>query len=68
MYRTRIQNFQKLENDLITQNTELRRQITDGERSCHDTVSANIRRFDQFKVKKKGKFSKEKNISFCVFI
>lgn len=50
VYRTRIQNFQKLEQDLILKNAELREMITKQERTCHDTVADNIRRFEQFKV------------------
>ena len=32
-------------------NADLRKYIDESERTCHDTVAANIRRFDQFKVK-----------------
>lgn len=50
MYRTRIQSFVQLENDLKAKNEKLRDTITNVEHSGHDTVAVNLRRFDQYQV------------------
>ncbi len=50
MYRTRIQTFLQRENELKENNAKLRETISDIERSSHDTVAVNIRRFDQYQV------------------
>ena len=51
MYRTRIQTFVQRENELKENNRKLRETISDIERSSHDTVAVNLRRFDQYQVK-----------------
>ncbi len=50
MYRTRIQTFLRRENELKETNTKLRETISNVERSSHDTVAMNLRRFDQYRV------------------
>lgn len=50
VYRTRIQTFQQRENQLKETNMKLRETISNVERSAHDTVAVNLRRFDQYQV------------------
>lgn len=50
MYRTRILAFNQRENDLKEENRKLRQTISNIEHSAHDTVAANLRRFDQYQV------------------
>jgi hypothetical protein len=52
VYRTRIQAFVQRENELKENNKNLRETISNIERSSHDTVAVNLRRFDQYKVVK----------------
>ncbi len=50
VYRTRIQTFVQRENQLKENNRKLRETISNIERSSHDTVAVNLRRFDQYQV------------------
>lgn len=50
MYRTRIQTFIQREHELKDKNRKLRETISNIERSSHDTVAQNLRRFDQYQV------------------
>ena len=50
MYRNRIQSFIERENELKEDNRKLRETISTTERSAHDTVAHNLRRFDQYQV------------------
>jgi hypothetical protein len=52
VYRSRIQTFVQRENELKENNIKLRETILNTERSSHDTVAVNLRRFDQYKVLK----------------
>ncbi len=50
VYRTLIQTFVQRENQLKENNRKLRETISNIERSSHDTVAVNLRRFDQYQV------------------
>ena len=50
VYRTRIQAFVQREHELEENNRKLRESISNIEHSAHDTVAANLRRFDQYQV------------------
>ncbi len=50
VYRTRIQSFVQREHELKEDNKKLRETISNIERSAHDTVAVNLRRFDQYQV------------------
>ncbi|CAF1604478.1 unnamed protein product [Adineta ricciae] len=49
MHQTRIETFLQRENQLKEDNAKLREMIINTERSSHETVAANLRRFDQYK-------------------
>lgn len=50
MYRTRIQTFQRRENELKEENKKLRETVLKDERDAHDKVAVDLRRFDQYQV------------------
>ena len=51
VYRTRIESHLQRENELRQHNFQLRETISNTESSCHDAVAANLRRYDQCKVR-----------------
>jgi hypothetical protein len=50
VHQTRIETFLQHEEQLKEKNIKLRQSIDNVERSSHDTVATNLRRFDQYKV------------------
>lgn len=50
VHQTRIETFLERENELKGANDKLRQTIISMERTSHDAVAANLRRFDQYKV------------------
>ncbi|UJR30117.1 hypothetical protein I4U23_017658 [Adineta vaga] len=49
MYQTRIETYVQREYELKEANAQIREMIINTERSSHETVATNLRRFDQYK-------------------